>query len=294
MSVRDLKYLRMNKIRAALETGDRSYKELFALVYGADLDPSGSAERALHFDLKGLRTLGLVTLEGGRYYSSEIKTVYRNTSEYKVALKHSRHITYGFDRMEPELIVNILVPDPLNPYRGPTKGKALITEQTRDRVAQLLSVKKVRGKYFTSHLKTGYYTDVYQPLLRYREIGEKYPKIKQTLKIRDVEWDGWDDDEVVEVDLDDAVFMGPYGIPDSLIFGREPVEGTEYERGIRRENKTGVYKEVLDNPGIVREYVTLKFDIVAKVLGLIERVQNGTPLDGYCEACPSRHIKIEE
>ena len=44
-----------------------------------------------------------------------------------------------------------------------------------------------------------------------------------------------------------------------------------------------LYEEINDLRGL----------IAAKMFGLVSRVRTGTPLKGYCDACPTRHIEIK-
>jgi len=286
MSVRDEKFHRMNKIRAALETSPRSFNDLLTIAYGSN--PPKAATRTLQFDLAGLNILGIAVFEGGLYHSTENKTVYKNKAEYELTIKHSHRLMLGFGKMEPELLVNRLV-----------QG---LEDDTVEQLARAIryneNPRENRIRYFLSHLKTEYYAEIYQPILRYKEIEEKYPKIKQMLKITYVSgismsYADWEEDEVVEIDPKDPIFKGPFGIPDVLIYGTEPIEGTGIVCRITKEGKTPVFSEVIDNPDIVKEYITLKFAISSSVYGLLGVVINGTPLDGYCEACPLRNIKIE-
>lgn len=294
MSARSDKYLRMNQIRKALETEVRSFNELVAIVYGAKANESD--RRKLHFDLTGLRLLGLIMFDRTTYSSLETKIRYNNDAEYQVTLKHSRRLMLGTKE--------------LSGY-GNENPQTLLNRLTNEIGKKVTRI----PNYFIDHLKTGYYPDIYRHLLRYNEIEEKYPKINALLKYREgisgVEIvPSWKDEEVVEVHPDDAIFKGPNGIPDSLLYDAESINGTKIGRKnlsyakvqrqgvpiivrrVKHKNKTVVFKEVLNNPDIVKEYITLKYDVPIKIYGLLGQVENGIPLDGYCDACPLRHITI--
>ena len=224
---------------------------------------------------------------------TENKTRYRNKVEYELTMTHSRRLMFstnkhkGIDRINPAVLINRLVPD---------KDFTVV-----DRLAHAtkfnIGFSEDRDKYFLSHLKTGYYQEIYRHILRYKEIEGKYDKIKQVLKNREMDWSSnWNKDEIVEITHDDDIFQGLYAIPDRLSYGfeeLEPIGGIAHRRVITYKDKTPVFKQVIDNPQVVKEYVDLKYDIIAKVYGLLGMVINGTPLDGDCEACPLRHIKIE-
>lgn len=288
MAVKSKKYLRMNRIRDDLAKGPRTLNELLFVAFEVKESEKlpRSAIRTLQGDLGGLKILGIVFSKGGRYYLAENIISYRNQAEHQLAWNHSRRLVLstksrrGLDQMGPDEMLRCFSID---------IPETLITQRKIEN-----NLKKTEVDYFLSHMKSGYYVEIYQNILRYREIAKKYPKIEQILRRRDISWSGWDENETVEIDPKDDIFKGPYGVPDSLTYGSEPIPGTDYSRSIRHEGRTVVFREVVDNLDVTKEYINIKYNVAAKVYELIGQVRNGVPLDGHCTTCPLRHIKIEE
>ncbi|MBA7613067.1 hypothetical protein ES703_20310 [subsurface metagenome] len=226
---RDVKYERMNKIREVLEERPLSPGELFSSV---EPQYTGKSNRRQHQrDLRGLMIQDLIYFEDGLYLSRDNKPEY-NDAEYKIALNHSKQLiltsegSQGFDQIMREAAAGTLASHP-NPW-------------------------------LIEHLKTGYFYEIYQPLLKYRELKEKNPKIFN-MRPKDVQ---------VPVDIRQS--DGPW-------FKAEECEIA-----------------VAANPEVVAEFCKLEGEITEKIYDLVGRVVNGNLLSGRCDACPLSHIKIKE
>ncbi|EMR73187.1 hypothetical protein MCGE09_00024 [Thaumarchaeota archaeon SCGC AB-539-E09] len=269
MSAREEKFVRMNLIREAVSNEARSFKDIVSLIYGANLPRT--ANRTLQYDLSGLRILGLVELrEDGRYHSTDNRMTFSNKAELELAVKHSKKILFtdgyfqGFDDILPQAVPSCL----MNPEHS------LVLE----------------------HIKTGYYQEIYLLLLHYIEFEENHPEItSKTHTPVKFPIDLIEDRTLGSIeDEDEFYYMNPEDVPkelDSRII---------INKGIRKngkvENKTYsmVYKILSDNYELVKEYHDLRGLIASKIYTLVSRVENGIPLEGSCDSCPSRHVQIKQ
>lgn len=289
---RSEKFNRMNKVRDALATHELSFGELLGMVYGKN--PTKAATRTLQYDLEGLRILNLITLENGVYKTLERKQVFKTEGEYKTALKHSQNLlitqkndyTQKFDLMAPGVATDVLA----------SGEHPLLIE----------------------HLRTGYYREIYQPLMRYRELKKTHPNIEQRVRHAPGlpalmesttavmnRLDKYQGKAVSNLDpsedfgclfddgkLKDVELVDPEKVPVEFNSGIITNE-IEIKNGVAtNKDYVVVFKEVKAHPEIAKEFNTLKYEISNQIYTLIAKVENGVPLEGGCEACPGRYVKI--
>jgi hypothetical protein len=168
----------MNAIRNLLKEGPKPIQELQKLYNSYEL--GRASNRILQYDLSGLKTLGLIEVNGDLYKEMTSKKTYA-PQEYELAIEHSKRLLISdkenqrLDRYYPQLAVDYLI--------FPTPPQVGYDFDYYDKIWVDPPKNNDETSLIMQHIKTGYFRDLYLSVENYRTSILKYKLLGDTRPI---------------------------------------------------------------------------------------------------------------
>lgn len=264
--IRKLKQIKMRKILSCLQKSPKPFPKIVEFLYGDKA--TSSQKRNVQNYLSELKGIDVIEYdEDAKLYSifGTTKQVYKNKLEYEMALSHSKELFLSND-------VEQLF-DLFDPY-------LMVYELTYNQQKYPLQI---------SHLKTGYYNEIWTLIKNYLDIMNKtglsnikgYPKIR-FYKHFGVEWE-----EPMHERRYPKADKGHVSITQISNIATRTEESTkEYCK------KHGIPWQV---PIItINEIKSIIDQLIGRLYSIIGDINHGIPLKGTCERCPNQRIIIND
>ncbi len=233
----------MGKRQAILDNKDRNLKRIMEVLEDGPKTSSALLQKmpeihtlmSLNRYLRTLEALGNVVHEGELYHlAKKLQQIEYTRENYKLAMNHTRLLLFSNDISQ------------LFDVMGPT---LILTE---------LTLNQKEYPELMSHLKTGYFKELWLPLERYRELAKKY-KVGGSTSISEL---------------------------------LKPVMKTLYPEQLPEGFGPSIEKPVI--PEKDKNELTQLGEKILSNFGLIMfRAEHGAPLKGTCQVCPSKSVIIE-
>jgi len=270
--INEQKWRRMRLILDKLKEKPMSTVEIEQLVCGR---PSADkiVKRSVQNYLAELSALGFVFLnpEVGVYELTENKKVFQSKHDYDIALKHSKNLIFStsmkqrLDSMNPFLALDLIVFNDTN------------ANQDIDDVCLF------------QHFQSGY-SEVCMLMQKYRKLMDKMglSKVPHFPKTNG-DWSAANPDELVKSvpSLINNNMRDTH--VESEISQEEDMFSFDFRNG-QRLDRTLYSKEERER---VKGLYHVRDLLVGKIYSIANDVQNGIPLQGFCDYCPDRKIIIK-
>jgi len=253
----------MKKILETLRTKKepRLVEELHSDAFGSS--KSKFSRRSLFNYLEELEALGLIVHEEGKYRATELKIIRFDTKEdLKLALDHSKILLHNY-------------PCSKEFSRDPITCMADLKVDVVEGREHLITPPPV-SEYIhlgydlalDSHLKTGYYEEIWLPVQKIRQFITKHPEL------------GYGQFGIIGTPgLEESDDRPP---DDKPLHDDQPVL-------IREWRAPKLSKEVIED---LREVERLDAEIAGRLLEIMAKIENSIPLKGSCDLCPKSSISV--
>lgn len=258
--IRKKKIQQLRRILEKIKERPRTFGEIQKII-------NDVKKRTLHNYLAELKGLGLIVFDEktSRYSASgSTRQVFSSKHDYELALEHSKRMVFG----DPRDVVEDMRGTPLssevyNPSRIAFEASELAIWRS--------------STPLISHLKTGYFREIWLPLEEYRDLTN--------LPDRDIDLLALVDEGLEE--KAGSLLSAPQVSSKGERLGSDKSEEPEIVDGWNDTIKSLLPKD--------RKRVEELTEIITKeIIFIIEKVRHGIPLKGHCEYCPSKTVTIHE
>ena len=237
--IRKHKFQKMRQIKQLLQGGPKTRKEIEEKLYPSKTN-SNTKRKTLNY-LVELREIGDVILDEELYFpATAFKQNFQGEAEYKLALEHSRKFLLQNEEYD--------MPNPFD-------ACAILASLTEGELKYSSPLKYPYFAELNSHLKTGYFREIWLPLEEYRKLLKKYSSI---IAVND----GW-------------VYL-----EEEELFARLGVNPRKVSEGVPKEDRKRIEK--------------LQVALLKELHFIIGALDHDIPLRGSCRFCPTRSFRIRD